>query len=130
MRASHKAIGFAAVLIVLGASSVQAEVMIGSAAPLTGQMSWHGEQHQRGVDLAVAELNETGGVLGETVEVVTADDYCDGEQAVAAANKLVADRVVAVVGHSCSGAAIPASAVYEAAGIVMISNTATGSETH
>jgi len=64
-------------------------------------------------------------VLGETVEVVTADDYCDGEQAVAAANKLVADRVVAVVGHSCSGAAIPASAVYEAAGIVMISNTAT-----
>jgi branched-chain amino acid transport system substrate-binding protein len=125
MRTSHSAAGFAAVLILLGSSSVQAEVMIGSAAPLTGQMSWHGEQHQRGVDLAVAELNEAGGVLGETVEVVTVDDYCDGEQAVAAANKLVADRVVAVVGHSCSGAAIPASAVYEAAGIVMISNTAT-----
>jgi branched-chain amino acid transport system substrate-binding protein len=88
-------------------------------------MSWHGEQHERGVELAVAELNEAGGVLGETVEVVTVDDYCDGEQAVAAAKKLVADGVVAVVGHTCSGAAIPASAVYEEAGIVMISNTAT-----
>jgi len=107
------------------ASSPQAEVLIGSAAPLTGQMSWHGEQHQRGVELAVAELNAARGVFGETVKVVTADDYCNGEQALAAAKKLVADGVVAVVGHSCSGAAIPASAAYEEAGIVMISNTAT-----
>src|SRR5688500_15521746 len=81
------------------APSPQAEVLIGSAAPLTGQMSWHGEQHQRGVEAAVAELNEAAGVLGETIKVVTADDYCDGEQAVAAAKKLVADGVVAVVGH-------------------------------
>jgi branched-chain amino acid transport system substrate-binding protein len=114
--------GFA---VCLATSSAHAEVLIGSAAPLTGQMSWHGEQHQRGVDLAVAEINEAGGVLGEMIEVVAVDDYCDGEQALAAANKLVADRVVAVVGHSCSGAAIPASAVYEEAAIVMISNTAT-----
>jgi branched-chain amino acid transport system substrate-binding protein len=109
----------------LGACSAHAEILIGSAAPLTGQMSWHGEQHQRGVELVVSELNESGGVLGEMVEVVTVDDYCDGEQALATAKKLVADGVVAVVGHSCSGAAIPASAVYEKAGIVMISNTAT-----
>jgi branched-chain amino acid transport system substrate-binding protein len=106
-------------------SSAHAEVRIGSAAPLTGQMSWHGEQHQRGIELVVAELNEAGGVLGETVEIVSADDYCDGEQAVATAKKLVTENVVAVVGHSCSGAAIPASAIYEEAGIVMISNTAT-----
>jgi branched-chain amino acid transport system substrate-binding protein len=111
--------------VTLWATSAGAEVLIGSAAPLTGQMSWHGEQHQRGVELAVAELNEAGGVLGQTVEVVTVDDYCDGEQALAAAKKLVADGVVAVVGHSCSGAAIPASAIYEEAGIVMLSNTAT-----
>src|SRR5688500_8974113 len=107
----------AALVVVLGASSAQADVRIGSAAPLTGQMSWHGEQHQRGVELVVAELNDSGGVLGEMVEVVTVDDYCDGEQALATAKKLVADGVVAVVGHNCSGAAIPASAIYEEAGI-------------
>ena len=75
--------------------------------------------------LAVADLNAAGGVLGQQVEVVTADDYCDGEQAVAAANKLVAVGVVFVAGHPCSGAAIPASEVHAAAGILMISNAAT-----
>jgi branched-chain amino acid transport system substrate-binding protein len=44
---------------------------------------------------------------------------------VAAARKLIADRVVFVAGHLCSGAAIPASALYEEAGIVMIALTAT-----
>ena len=64
-------------------------------------------------------------MLGEQIELITADDYCDGEQAVAAANKLVADGVVAVFGHQCSGAAIPASKIYADAGILMISNVAT-----
>ena len=53
------------------------------------------------------------------------DDYCDPDQAVAAAHKLVAEGVPFVVGHQCSGAAIPASEVYEEAGIVLISPAAT-----
>ena len=95
------------------------------AGPLTGPNAWLGEQTERGVNLAVANINEAGGILGQQVEVVTADDYCDGEQAVAAANKLVAAGVVLVAGHQCSGAAIPASKVYAAADILMISNAAT-----
>jgi branched-chain amino acid transport system substrate-binding protein len=102
-----------------------AEVLIGVAGPLTGPNAWLGEQTERGVNLAVADINEAGGILGQQVEVVTADDYCDGEQAVAAANKLVAAGVVLVAGHQCSGAAIPASKVYAAADILMISNAAT-----
>ena len=125
MRASHSAAGFAAVLIMLGSSSVQAEVLIGSAAPLTGQMAWHGEQHERGIQMAVSEINAAGGLLGETVEIVVADDYCDPQQAVAAANKLIADGVKVVIGHNCSGAAIPASKVYADAGVPMITGTAT-----
>ena len=65
MRASHSAAGFAAVLVMLGASSVQAEVLLGSAAPLTGQMAWHGEQHERGIQMAVSEINAAGGLLGK-----------------------------------------------------------------
>jgi branched-chain amino acid transport system substrate-binding protein len=119
-------VGLGALGATLGAASlVHAEILIGSAAPITGQMSWNGEQHERGVELAVSELNQAGGLLGQPVEVVTADDYCDADQAVAAAKKLVAAGVVFVVGHNCSGAAIPASGVYEEAGVTMISNTAT-----
>ena len=112
------AVGFAT-------SSAQAEVRIGAAAPLTGTMSWFGEQHERGAAMAVAELNQAGGLLGEPIELIVADDYCDGEQGVAAARKLIADGVVFVAGHLCSGAAIPASALYEEAGIIMIAPTAT-----
>ena len=91
-------------------STAHAEVRIGAAGPLTGSMAWFGEQHERGVAMAVAEINEAGGLLGQSVEVVLADDYCEAEQGVAAARKLIAAGVVFVAGHLCSGAAIPASA--------------------
>jgi branched-chain amino acid transport system substrate-binding protein len=105
--------------------STRAEVLIGLAAPLTGPMAWAGAATEQSAEFAVADLNAKGGVLGEQIEIVTADDYCEGEQAVAAAHKLVADGVIAVFGHQCSGAAIPASKIYADAGILMISTFAT-----
>jgi branched-chain amino acid transport system substrate-binding protein len=103
----------------------QAEVRIGLATPLTGPMAWSGAVTEQSAEFAVADLNARGGVLGEQIEMITADDYCDGEQAVAAANKLVAAGVVAVFGHQCSGAAIPASKVYDTADMVMFAHAAT-----
>lgn len=73
----------------------------------------------------MAVLNATGGVLGQQVELIIADDYCDPGQAVAAAHKLISDGVVFVVGHFCSGASIPASETYEAAHVLMISPAST-----
>jgi branched-chain amino acid transport system substrate-binding protein len=99
----------------------EAEILIGVAAPMTGAQSWFGEQFERGARMATADLNGKGGLLGQEVELVVADDYCDPVQAVAAANKLVGDDVVFVVGHWCSHSSIPASKVYEKAEILMIS---------
>jgi branched-chain amino acid transport system substrate-binding protein len=45
-------------------------------------------------------------VLGEQIRVLSVDDACDPEQAVAAARKLISEGVTFVVGHMCSGAAI------------------------
>jgi branched-chain amino acid transport system substrate-binding protein len=75
--------------------------------------------------MAVAELNQAGGLLGQSVEVIAVDDYCEAEQGAAAARKLIADGVAFVAGHLCSGAAIPASELYHEAGIIMISGSAT-----
>jgi branched-chain amino acid transport system substrate-binding protein len=108
-----------------GAPLGHAEVRIGLAAPLTGPMAWAGAVTQRSAEFALEDLKARGGVLGEQMEIVTADDHCEGPQAVAAAQKLVADGVVAVFGHQCSGAAIPASKIYADAGILMISTFAT-----
>jgi branched-chain amino acid transport system substrate-binding protein len=123
-RSTCKLLGLLGVTL-LTAAPADAEVRIGLAAPLTGPMGWAGGDTERGAEVAVADLNEKGGVLGQQIELITVDDYCDGEQAVAAANKLVAARVVAVFGHQCSGAAIPASTVYTDAELLMMSTFAT-----
>jgi branched-chain amino acid transport system substrate-binding protein len=99
----------------------RADVLIGLAGPITGKEAWLGEQFQRGAALAVADVNAAGGVLGQQLQLITVDDFCDPDQAVAAAKKLVSDGVIFVVGHMCSGASIPASEIYEAAGVLMIS---------
>jgi branched-chain amino acid transport system substrate-binding protein len=97
-----------------------AEIRIGVAGPMTGSQAWFGEQFERGAGMAAADLNAKGGILGQEVEVVVSDDFCDPDQAVAAANKLVGDGVVFVVGHWCSHSSIAASKVYEQAKILMI----------
>jgi branched-chain amino acid transport system substrate-binding protein len=107
-----------------GAVPAQAEILIGAAAQLTGDYSWLGEQVERGAGMAVEDLNDTGGVLGEPVRLIVVDDYCQGDQAVAAAHKLVSAGVVFVAGHPCSGAAIPAAKIYEEHDVLMISSTA------
>src|SRR5690349_9220881 len=107
------------------AHPARADILVGVAAPLTGQYEWTGELTQHGVELAAEELNAAGGLLGQRVTLALADDYCDPGQAVAAARKLVADKVVAVIGHQCSGAAIAASEIYEAAHIPFVTGNAT-----
>ena len=104
---------------------VRSEILIGAAAPISGPNAWFGEQTIHGVGTAVADINEKGGVLGELLSVVEVDDFCDPDQAVAAARALLERKVVFVVGHPCSGAAISASEVYGEAGVLMISDAAT-----
>jgi branched-chain amino acid transport system substrate-binding protein len=102
------------------AAPARAEILIGVAGPMTGPIAWFGEQYLRASGLAVEDLNARGGVLGERVDLVVADDFCDPDQAVAAADKLASDGVVLVVGHFCSHSSIAASMVYEQAGILQI----------
>jgi branched-chain amino acid transport system substrate-binding protein len=118
----HRLVPLAVVMLAVAFESpARAEILIGVAGPMTGKNAWFGEQIERGTALAVADINAAGGVLGQQVELITVDDFCDPEQAVAAAKKLVSDGVIFVVGHYCSGASIPASEIYAAAGALMIS---------
>ena len=115
----------AATLTALHTTSAHGEITIGAAGPLSGQERGGGEQLRRGAEMAVADLNARGGVLGQRIKLIVVDDACDPEQAVAVANQLVSERVAMVSGHLCSGSSIPASKVYTKAGIVMISAAST-----
>jgi branched-chain amino acid transport system substrate-binding protein len=103
--------------------ATEAKILIGMPGPMTGGMAWFGEQMEQGTAMKIAELNAAG-VLGQPVELLVVDDYCDPEQAVAAARKLVEARVAAVIGHACSGAAIAASKIYEEARLLLITGVA------
>ena len=111
-----------AISVALGVSSlVQADVVIGVAGPHTGANASFGEQYWRGATQAAEDLNAAGGINGEKIRLVKADDACEPKQAVSVANRLVdQDKAIAVVGHFCSSSSIPASEVYDEAGILMV----------
>jgi branched-chain amino acid transport system substrate-binding protein len=102
-----------------------AEVLVAAAAPMTGPRAWSGEQSRRGAELAVADLNAAGGVLGQRVRLILGDDAADAEQAVAVAHKLVADGVKFVSGHRSSDASLAALPIYAQAGVIQISPSST-----
>ena len=107
------------------ASPAHADINLAAVGPMTGQDATTGEQMQRGAEAAVAAINASGGVLGQKLRLVVKDDACDPKQAVAIANELSGEGTFAVIGHMCSGSAIPASKVYSEEGIIEISPSAT-----
>ena len=102
-----------------------AVIRIATVGPMTGQYASFGEQMRRGAEMAVADLNAAGGVLGKKIVLEIGDDACDPKQAVAVANQLVGKGVSFVAGHFCSGSSIPASEVYAEEGILQISPAST-----
>ena len=104
-------------------------ITIGTAAGLTGPLTDCGWQQVNAVQLAISQTNAAGGInIGGTsysVTLAVADSACDATQAITAANELLAAGSVAVVGHTCSGASIPAAPVYNAAGVAMVSPSST-----
>jgi branched-chain amino acid transport system substrate-binding protein len=111
--------------LVLTAVPAVAQIKIGSAGPMTGQYAAFGEQLRRGAQMAVEDINASGGVNGQKLELVIGDDACDPKQATAVANKMVSDKVAFVAGHFCSGSSIPASDIYREGKILQITPAST-----
>ncbi|MCK7505970.1 MAG: branched-chain amino acid ABC transporter substrate-binding protein [Desulfobacterales bacterium] len=84
-----------------------AEIKVGIMVPTTGSEATYGKDMENAIKMAVDEINAKGGVLGQKFTTVTADDGCDPQMATAAASKIVAAGVDAVVGGYCSGATLP-----------------------
>jgi branched-chain amino acid transport system substrate-binding protein len=105
-------------------ASVRAEIVIGVAGPLSGQNAVFGEQMVRGAQAAADKINAAGGINGELLTVVSADDACDARRAVAVAQTFIAKDVRLVVGHFCSSTSLAVAEAYGKTDIMMISPTA------
>ncbi len=106
------------------AEAPKAGIKIGSLGPLTGQYAADGNDIKNGVLTAIEVMKDEMGPLGP-VALQPEDDACDPRQAVAAANKLINEKVTAVIGAYCSSATIPASEPLMAAKILMITPAST-----
>jgi branched-chain amino acid transport system substrate-binding protein len=125
IRVNARLTALALLALTAAAGTASADILIGAAAPLSGPNAPLGEQLRRGAQMAVDDINATGGIRGERLAIKFVDDGCDARKAVDVATGFVSDGVKAVIGHYCSGASIPASKVYQKAGIVQISPAST-----
>lgn len=103
-----------------GAASGGGTVKIGMFAPVTGPYSGDGQEMVRGAELAIEDINEQGGVLGDEVELVVADISDQApENFIQAAERLVSsDRVVAAFGGYTTTSSVEFD-IYAEAGVPM-----------
>lgn len=95
-------------------------IRIGVAGPMTGPDAAFGAQLKNGVEQAVNDINEAGGILGKTIELVPGDDVGQPRQGVSVANQFSAEGIRFVVGHFNSSVSQPASSIYAENGVLMI----------
>jgi len=130
------AVAFATALVSCGkqeekaksGSSLERVVKIGHAAPLTGGIAHLGKDNENGARLAIDEANAKGMTIGGekiVFEMLSEDDEGKPDKGPIIAQKFVDAKVAGVVGHLNSGVTIPASSVYNQAGVPMISGSAT-----
>lgn len=119
-----KPVALAAILLAVGTSAFAQDqvVRIGVSGPLSGANAFAGKDNENGVRLAVDELNaQKIKVGGKTLkfELMSEDDQGDPKAGVSVAQKFADAGVKFVIGPYNSGVAIPASRVYNEAGILM-----------
>jgi len=103
-------------------------IKIGHVGPTSGAIAHLGKDNENGARMAIEELNAKGVMIGGqkvTLELMPEDDAGDPKQGTSVATKLVDAKVAGVIGHLNSGTTIPASQIYNAAGIPQISPSAT-----
>lgn len=113
-------------LLILGSSTaLAANVKIGLMAPLTGSYASEGEDMRRIVELLADEVNKSGGINGNMIEIVVQDDGSDARTAAAAAQRLSTSGVCAVIGTYGSAVTEASQNIYNRNGILQIGTGST-----
>ena len=104
-------------------------ITLGMIGPLTGSLAVYGTHIEKGVQLAIKEINTSGGVsLSDGVHplaVETKDDQGDSTECVNAMNALISDGIQLVVGSATSGCTSAITSVANSEGTVMITPSGT-----
>ena len=111
---------------IIGDSDDDEPYRIGVMESLTGPGETYGTVANQAKQLAVEEINASGGVNGRMIELVVEDSKCSAQDAITAYNKLTdVDEVKIILGTSCSGAMLGAAPLAEEDGTILFSGLAT-----
>lgn len=91
-------------------------IKVGITGPFTGPYADPGTAIKNAGELAIEDINNAGGINGAKLQAVSEDDACDAQQGTQAAEKLLTEGIVAIVGGYCSGASIPESDILHRSG--------------
>ncbi len=102
------------------------QLKIGTLLSITGALSPYGPGDTKGAQLAVAQINAAGGVLGQPVILYSDDDQTDPTAAASATTRLITqNHVNAIVGAQFSGGTLASIGIAKANGVPMVSPSAT-----
>ena len=114
--------------VAVTSGAVAADIVVGSILPLSGPSALGGRDIGRGIEVAVEELNKSGGLLGSKVAVITKDDESTPAIGVSRANELIAQGVKAQIGIFNSPVALAVQPLFVRANVVDITAIATVDE--
>ena len=124
-------IATAITLVIFGASAGWSgePIYVGLSAPLTGNYSEYGNNWKKAMDIAVEKINAKGGIKGRPLVIVAEDSKSDPKDSAQIAQKFTSDsRIVAELGDFTSTACMAAQPIYDRAGMVQLSPTASHPE--
>jgi branched-chain amino acid transport system substrate-binding protein len=130
-----KSLGIMAVIAVIimtygcVANENKDEILIGELGSLTGTTATFGQSTHHGLELAVEETNNAGGVLGKKIKLLVEDDQSKPEEAATAVTKLITrDNVRAIIGEVASSRSLAAAPICQQFQIPMVSPASTNPE--
>jgi branched-chain amino acid transport system substrate-binding protein len=101
-------------------------IRIGEVGSMTGSEATFGASTHQGIDLAIRQINATGGVRGKKLEVFTLDDQSKPDEAATAVTKLIAqEKVTAILGEVASSRSIAMAAIAQDFKVPMITPSST-----
>lgn len=101
-------------------------IKIGVILPLTGDAAQWGIPPKNGAIIAMEEINATGGINGEKIELIFEDGQCNPQKAITSFNKLITiDKPIAIIGEVCSSATLAIAPIAEENKMVLISPAST-----
>ena len=118
--------GFIAATIFGTSALAQGTIKIGEVGSMTGAEATFGISTHQGIELAIKEVNEGGGVHGKKLEVVSLDDQGKPEEAATAVTRLITqDKVAAILGEVASSRSLAMAPIAQQYKIPMVSPSST-----